>query len=134
MNTRKKSAFLGKRYARGTLWPVLGNSVSKLGQEFLLLWIHFHSFSINSYYQRSKNCGLCAKFWNIWNWNKIEPAGAKFRAWVLGQEFSKPTIVNCMRLKLRNLNLGSESSINSCTEGSELCIKHKCMKDQLLRP
>ena len=26
------------------LWPVLGNSVPKLGHKFLLLWLHFHFF------------------------------------------------------------------------------------------
>ena len=32
----------------GALWPVLWNSVPKLGHDFLLLWLHFHSFSKNS--------------------------------------------------------------------------------------
>ena len=84
-----------------TLWPVLGNSVPKLGHEFLLLWLHFYSFSKNSCFQGSKHCGSCTKFWNFWNWNKIAPTGAKFQAWVLGRESSKPAIVQHFRLFLK---------------------------------
>ena len=40
-----------------------------------------------------KNCGSCTKFLNFWNWNKIEPAKAKFQAWVLGRKSSKSAIV-----------------------------------------
>ena len=43
------------------LWPVLGNSVPKRGHEFLLLWLHFYSFSKNSCFQGSKHCGSCTK-------------------------------------------------------------------------
>ena len=75
------------------LWPVFGNSVPKLGHEFLLLWLYFHSFSKHSCSQGSKNCGSCTNFLNFWNWNKIEPAGAKYQAWVLGRKSSKPAIV-----------------------------------------
>ena len=47
-----------------------------------------------------KNCRSCTKFWNFGNWNKITPAGAKFRAIVLGRDSSKPAIVQERALKI----------------------------------
>ena len=40
------------------VWPVLGNSVPKLGHEFLLLWLYFHSFLKILAPKAQKNCGL----------------------------------------------------------------------------
>ena len=39
------------------LWPVLGNSVPKLGHEFFQLWLHFHPVPKNLGFQGSKNYG-----------------------------------------------------------------------------
>ena len=45
-----------------TLWPVLENSVPKLGHEFLLSWLHFHSFFKYSCFKGSKNCESIPSF------------------------------------------------------------------------
>ena len=82
-------------WTHSTLWPFLQNSVPKLGHEFLLLWLNFHSVSKNSCFQSSKICGSFTKFWIFWSLSKIAFEGAKFQAWVLRQKFPKLATVLC---------------------------------------
>ena len=73
------SCFFPPAQATYPLWPILGNSVPKVGHEILLSWCHFHSFSKYSCFQGSKNCELFTSSWNFWNWSKDTSVRLNFK-------------------------------------------------------